>query len=407
MLSDEQFGFSKGRSCVTQLLVTINDWLDSLDGGDPVDAIYLDLRKAFDTVSHRRLILKLSKYGVSGSLLRWITDFLTGRTQYVNINGNCSTTNDVTSGVPQGSVLGPTLFIYFINDLPETVKCKVKVFADDTKAYCSVDKDENSKVFVQKCVDDLVDWSKRWKMEFNSLKCKVMHLGKDNPLHEYTIENGNERNTLETTVAEKDLGVIVDPDLNFDKHITSTVNKCRRISGLIVRTMSNNSRDVMVPLFKALIRPILEYGNAVWCPSLRKHCDLLESVQRQFTKKIIGLSHLDYKNRLMQLGLPSLEYRRFRGDLIEVYKMMNGLYDPIVVNNLFSISNSDRTRGHNKKLVKKRTNTNTALHFFSNRVVNSWNELPSQAVNASSINVFKNFIDDIYFEYQFSTNLDL
>ena len=135
ILSNEQFGFCQGRSCVTQLLNTIFDWLCQIDNNIPVDAIYLDFAKAFDTVPHQRLLTKIYGYGIRGNVFNWIQDFLTDRIQHVNINNQCSSSSQVTSGVPQGSVLGPTLFIYFINDLPTVVTTLLKIFADDTKVY--------------------------------------------------------------------------------------------------------------------------------------------------------------------------------------------------------------------------------------------------------------------------------
>ena len=134
ILSKNQYGFCKGRSCITQLLSTIHDWFQYLDRGIPVDAIYLDFRKAFDTVPHKRLLSKLWGYGVRGQVLKWVEDFLSDRYQYVSVNDKTSQKIPVTSGVPQGSVLGPVLFIYFINDLPDVIQCVSRIFADDTKA---------------------------------------------------------------------------------------------------------------------------------------------------------------------------------------------------------------------------------------------------------------------------------
>ena len=210
LLSEHQFGFSKGRSCVTQLLVTINEWMSYMDDNIPVDAVYLDLRKAFDTVPHKRLIEKLRGYGIQGKLLCWIKDFLSERTQFVNVNGETSEESNVTSGVPQGSVLGPILFIYFINDMPNIQsQCSLKIFADDTKAFSAIQSVDDS-YKLQDCIDKLVEWSDRWLLKFNSDKCKVMHLGKNNPQHTYYMSDseGNQKRLLESTEAEKDLGVL-------------------------------------------------------------------------------------------------------------------------------------------------------------------------------------------------------
>ena len=396
ILSKDQFGFTRGRSCVTQLLVTLNDWIRSLERGNSVDAIYLDLQKAFDTVSHSKLICKLAGYGVKGKLLEWIKDFLCERTQYVNVNGFSSGKVNVTSGVPQGSVLGPTLFLYFINDLPDSVDCDMKIFADDTKAYNDVRDDDESRNKVQTCIDQLVSWADKWLMKFNSQKCKVMHLGKNNPNHVYYMKEGENSRVLESTVVEKDLGVFVDANLTFEPHINNTVLKANRMSGLLVHTITNKSKLIMIPLFKALVRPILEYGNAVWSPHLRKHIDLLEGVQRRFTKKIVGINDkMTYEERLEYLRLPSLEYRRFRGDMIEVYKVLHKIYDYSTTNNLLAPHGNDITRGHEFKLYKRDFKTTLAQQFFTNRIINAWNNLPDEAVNAKSLNAFKNILDKI------------
>ena len=320
ILSPDQFGFCSGRSCVTQLLVTANDWLLSLDNKTPVDAVYLDFSKAFDSVPHQRLIHKLNSYGVQGNVLKWVSDFLSNRTQYVAINGEQSMTIPVSSGVPQGSVLGPTLFIYYINDLPNATDQLVRLFADDSKAYAEI-KTEEDQVKLQKGIDDLVNWSNEWLMHFNSKKCKILHLGSNNPKYVYTMKDGNEVRELEETVCEKDLGVNIDPLLDFNKHITTICNKGRALSGMLVRNLTYRYIDIMVPLFKALVRPHLEYANAVWSPYKKKDIKRIEQIQKDFTRKIEGLNGLDYSERLRKLNLPSLEFRRIRGDLIETYKI--------------------------------------------------------------------------------------
>ena len=175
LLSSEQYGFCQGRSCTSQLLVTLDEWMSNLDENIPTDAIFLDFAKAFDTVPHKRLLTKVEGYGVQGKVLKWIESFLTDRMQYVAINGKQSGRVPVSSGVPQGSVLGPTLFIYFINDLPSNTSEKVKVFADDTKNYKEIKSEEDAKK-LQESLDLLVEWSEKWLLRFNSSKCKVLHI---------------------------------------------------------------------------------------------------------------------------------------------------------------------------------------------------------------------------------------
>ena len=196
ILSKDQFGFCAGRSCVTQLLVTLNDWMFSLDNHVPVDAAYLDFSKAFDSVPHKRLLHKLSSYGIKGNVLSWITDFLDQRTQFVTINDKQSESIPVSSGVPQGSVLGPTLFIYYINDLPDSTDQIVRLFADDSKVYSEINSQEDVDK-LQKGINDMVQWSEKWLMRFNSKKCKILHLGKNNKKHVYHMKEGNETRQLE------------------------------------------------------------------------------------------------------------------------------------------------------------------------------------------------------------------
>ena len=196
-----------------------------LDNDIPLDACYLDFRKAFDTVPHARLINKLKSYNINGPVLNWITSFLSDRVQFVKINNSMSKYLDVTSGVPQGSVLGPTLFIYFINDLPNIIKhSKVKVFADDTKIYNSIN-DVNDTKCLQNTIDEMYSWTNKWLLKFNKEKCKVLHLGKNNSKYEYFIGNEGEKIKLEETDLEKDLGIHIDPNLDFKKHIKTTAKK--------------------------------------------------------------------------------------------------------------------------------------------------------------------------------------
>ena len=402
LLSKNQFGFCKGRSCVSQLLVTMEEWFQSLDKDIPVDAAYLDFRKAFDSVPHKRLISKLSGYGVRGPVLAWITDFLTNRYQYVSINNEKSEQVPVTSGVPQGSVLGPSLFIYFINDLPDVTNSLLKIFADDTKVYSAINSEEDRDK-LQHSIDQMVKWTDKWMIKFNGDKCKILHLGKNNPKYQYFIKEGEEVTVLKETKCEKDLGVNVDPELNFNDHIHITVKKGRKMSGLILRNLISRDGIILLPLYKSLIRPVLEYGNAVWSPYWKKDIQIIEKVQQHFTKRINGLKDLSYEERLVKLKLPSLEYRRLRGDLIEVFKIVNNIYDHETTNNLFKRDLESKTRAHSYKLTKDRALTRKYLHFFSNRVINNWNGLPEHIVSSKSLNLFKNRIDEHFSKLKYTT----
>ena len=405
LLSPFQYGFCKGRSCVTQLLATLSDWLKCLDINIPVDAIYLDFQKAFDTVPHKRLLSKLSGYGIVNNVLNWIEDFLSDRTQYVTVNNYSSPKVPVSSGVPQGSVLGPSLFVYFINDLPNFCETLLHIFADDTKVYQSITS-HNDCCKLQETIHALNDWSDKWLIKFNINKCKVLHLGHNNPQFNYTMRDGENQITLDKTICEKDLGVNIDNKLTFNKHIITQVKKARGTAGVINRSIINKIPKVMLPLYKSMVRSNLEYANVVWSPYTKKNINLIENVQRQYTRKIFGLKNLPYEERLKALRLPSLTYRRLRGDLIEMYKIIHNIYDPITKSCLFSmVPDSSITRKNNSlNITKVRTHKNPFKYFFSNRINCIWNYLPNHIVNANNLNIFKNKIDAHYRAIMYKIN---
>ena len=273
--------------------------------------------------------------------------------------------------------------------MPDNLDCMVKIFADDTKAYSAVSTSEQHSS-LQNNIDKLLKWTEDWQIKFNSSKCKVLHLGKNNPMHNYSMEG----NVLETTDAEKDLGVYIDTALSFDHHINESVKKANRTVGMISRYVVNKNKEIMVPLFKSLVRPILEYGNAIWSPSLIRQSTKVENVQRRFTKRVIGIGDLDYHERLRRLNLPSLHYRRRRGDMIEAYKILHEMYDNTSsINDLLKI-NKSTTRGHPLKLTKQHVHTNLFKSFFTNRIINDWNSLPSSVVMSETINSFKTALDN-------------
>lgn len=228
--------------------------------------------------------MKIEKLGINGNILKWITDFLYNRQQRVIINGKSSEWTEVSSGVPQGSVLGPLLFILYVNDLPSQVKSYCKLFADDAKLYKDLQNLEDFEM-IQDDLDKLCQWTINWLLFFNAEKCKVLHIGKDNPKFEYelTDKDGNIK-ALDHVEFEKDLGIYVQDNLKFDRHISLTVNRANRLAGLIKRSFSYLDEETLLVLYKTLVRPILDYGNTIWYPILKKDIRSIENVQRRITK---------------------------------------------------------------------------------------------------------------------------
>lgn len=390
LIQDSQHGFRKGRSCLTNVLEFLQFTSNKVDRREPVDVIYLDFQKAFDTVPHRRLVLKLKALGIGGNLLRWIDNWLSNRKQRVVLNGINSEWVDVTSGVPQGSVLGPILFIIFINDLDDGVLSKILKFADDTKMMGSVRSEEDVKV-LRDDLAKLFKWSEVWQMKFNIDKCKIMHIGYKNPGAKYEV-NGKE---LDVVKNEKDLGIVISDDLKVATQCGIAAKKGYQILGLISRTFLNKNATIIIKLYKSLVRPHLDYCSQAWRPYMSKDIDILERVQRRATKMVQECKGLDYNRRLKKVGLTTLETRRLRADMIEVYKIVNEL-DNIKESTFFrraSSCSAYTTRGNSLKLFQEYVRLDVAKYSFGNRVVHEWNQLPNKVVQASSLDTFKGRLD--------------
>ena len=393
LLSLKQFGFIAGRSTVTQLLRYMDYCAEVLAKGSVTDVIYLDFAKAFDTVPHSRLLLKLKAYGIDGNVLTWIKAFLTGRTQVVQVNGESSSPAPVLSGIPQGSVLGPLLFVIFINDLPESIKSEIFLFADDTKVFRKITSISDSEA-LQRDIDSLEEWTRKWLLEFNVKKCHILTLGKIEDVkhtHRYTLADKE----LEHVFSEKDLGVTFDSELQFEEHITSKVNKANAIVGLIRRSFAFLDCHLFKKLYTTFVRPHLEYAQSVWAPHLQKYTDMLEKVQIRATGMVDGLKSLEYPERLKKLELPTLVYRRARGDMIETYKHLH-IYDPDSIPQKYFELQRHESRIHNYQLVWKKPSDGVRgshSNSFYYRIQQPWNDLPREVVDALTVDSFKNELD--------------
>lgn len=383
-IPDSQHGFLPGRSTTSNLLTRIRDWSLAYDRGDPIDIFYLDFEKAFDKVPFTRLLHKLDHNGIRGPLLNFIKDFLSNRHYQVRIGTTSSMPREVLSGVPQGSVLGPLLFLVYISDLPKKLRCNVSSFADDTNCSCNP---ATHHADLQCDIDTIKTWTIDWQMPLNDNKCTLLHLGYNNPRYQYTIDENEVRKVKE----QRDLGVLLCEDFKWATHINTIIKKTNSLIYLITKAFKNLTPEMVRKLHKTYIRPKLEYAQCIWSPYYIKDIEALERVQRRLTKIPAELKDLPYEQRLERLNLPTLQKRRLRGDLIETYKIITGHYKCSM--DFYTFSENQQLRGHNKKLVKERCSKLLRRNFLSNRVVYNWNRLSEETVNATSVNQFKNRLD--------------
>lgn len=333
-LSDRQHGFISKRSATTNLVEISSCVLNAVESGRQLDVIYTDFSKAFDRVSHDRLMCKLAEIGIFGSLLAWLRSYLTNRIQYVKIRNVKSREFVVSSGVPQGSHLGPLLFNLFVNDIPVLFKYSdCLMYADDLKLYKCISTVRDS-IDLQRDLNSLHLWCQFNRLDLNISKCRVLsfHRRLTPVLFGYEIAG----DCLERVLEMKDLGVIFDEKMTFNNHIDGIISKAYSRLGFTKRLCAD-FRDpyTLKSVYCALVRSILEYASIVWCPGYAIHSARIESIQKKFI--LYALRHLpwrrdnfilpSYEDRCFLIRLESLSGRRCNAKLIFLFDLLNGHID--------------------------------------------------------------------------------
>ena len=393
IISNNQFGFLSNRSSIQQLLIFLKHIIDSHHNHLCTDTIYLDFRKAFDTVSHPELLLKLWSSGITGSLWKWFRAYLSNRLQFVSVNGHHSCLLPVLSGVPQGSILGPLLFIIFINDLPHSVKFShAFMYADDTKCLKQIRSPSDSNL-LQNDLDNIVTWSDKWGMHFNETKCvHIRFFPQLDPAPTYTINHSR----VSSTSHHKDLGVIMTSNLSWSRHHHLIITRAYRSLGLIRRSFSTNSTYTKRQLYLSLIRSQLTYCSPIWRPHLLKDIILLERVQKRATKYILNDYASDYKSRLKCLQLLPLMYFFELNDIMFFIKSLHHPTEHFNIKDYFTFSDLNTRSSTTLKLKHAfaKSLSNSSRHFYFFRLPRLWNSLPpinlesSPASIRSSLNKF-------------------
>lgn len=389
ILCTQQHGFRKERSCETQLLEFVEELNLHMAEGKETDVIIMDFAKAFDKVNHSLLLHKLHHYGVKGRVNRWIQGFLGDRRQAVVVNGARSDHVSVRSGVPQGSVLGPSLFLVYINDLPEKLSSRSRLFADDTAVYRLLTTAQDQPQ-LQRDLRVLEEWEDSWDMQFHPGKCNTLPISRQRDktvAYHYKLHG----QILETVNSVKYLGVTMNQDLSWDNHIDNICNKANRTLGFLRRNLRIGATHLKETAYKTFVRPIIEYASSVWDPYTQGNIDKLEMVQRRAARFVCNRYRrtASVTEMIESLGWSTLQERRKVARLSMFFKLRQDLVK--VDKSSLKAKPSRRRRGqqHRKQYVEDITHTQDyRLGSFFPKTVKDWNKLSQTAVDANTPDTF-------------------
>ena len=393
-ISSHQHGFLRGHSTGFQILECLNQWTKAIDVGDCIDVCYIDFSRAFDTVSIPKLLLKLHGYGFKSELFNWLNAFFSDRKLCVKVNSVFSDCITQTSGIAQGSCLGPLAFLLYINDLPQQLQfSNCSLFADDVKVYYCFKANECTDPF-QIDLNAIATWAKVWQLTISVTKTILLHIGNKNPKNSYII-NG-QKVTYKDCV--RDLGVYVSSDLSWRSHCVEMCRKANGVAHAILHMFKTNNINIYMKAFDAYVRPIVEYCSYVWNPSLKCDIDMVENVQKSFTRRAFykcDLNRTSYLGRLQFLKRSTLEYRRITMSLSIFYQIFHNFVSCNVLHN-FNPPHV-QLRGHSKQIFIPFCKTSVRKNFFTIRMLPLWNGLPSSVVDSNVTNAFLRRLDECDF----------
>jgi hypothetical protein len=382
----------------------LEDLAKGLDAKEQIDCLVLDFSKAFDSVPHQRLLYKLDWYGVRGTTLTWLQNWLTSRTQTVVIDGEESEVAQVISGVPQGTVLGPLLFLLYVNDIGENTSCTTRLFADDALVYRKIQsKDDTNSL--QTDLNTMVDWSHRWQMSFNPKKCSLLRVTKKQKIIQHTYS------MMGTELNQSDhhpyLGVELSSGLEWKHHIELITGKAKKTLHFLQRNLYNCPPEVRKQAYISLVRPTLEYAASCWDPYLQKDIKALEAVQRKAARFISN----NFRRRtsvtalMTNLELPPLQHRREASRLSMLYKIHHNEVKIQIPDHFRESISQDistvKTRSHHEEryhLITPRIDT--YKNSFYPRTIQLWNTLPLTTIHAPTVKRFNTLVQQAVTRHQ-------
>lgn len=360
-----------------------------------------NFRKAFDSVPHNVLLFKLQSFGITGDLWLWLKSYLQHRKQCVRVKGHISKLLPVISGVPQGSILGPLLFILYINDLPDVLKSALAfIFADDTKCLKSIHNPDDV-YLLQEDINALLQWSIQSNLIFSSPKCAILHFwGNPSEYCDYYLDNIK----IDGKDTIKDLGILITTDLTWTTHHNQIVSKAYRVLGLIRRSFSTNIIEIKKQLYLSLVRSHLVYCSVLWRPYQIKDILLLERVQRRATKYILNDYKSNYRSRLEKLSLLPLMYMFELYDIMFAVKSFKNPAPHFDIYQWITFRNQGTRSCAAYKLTHTRSRLNSLRHFYFNRLPRLWNSLPPIDISLSIRSIRRLVVTHL--EHIFSSKFD-
>jgi hypothetical protein len=367
--------------------MAVHDIANSLNNRQQTDVIILDFSKEFDKVPHERLLQKMQYYGIEDKVCTWVRSFLTGRQQRVIIDGSPSSYLPVTSGVPQGTVLGPILFLLFINDISDNISSTTRLFADDCLLYRTINSPQDH-IILQQDLDHLLQWADVWQMKFNATKCFAMATSLSNKpsVFQYNISG----TSLASVPSHPYLGVELHHKLSWSPHIDTITAKANKVLGFLRRNLKNCPREIKQKTYQAMVRPPIEYASSVWDPHTKENIQKLNMVQRRGARFVLHrYSRRDSPTQMLsQLGWQSPVRRRSETRLIFLYKIIHRLV-AVPITYLPPLAQTRTRRSHDYKYQRYQPNVQVFQFSLLPRTIPQWNLLPAEVVTAPSLDLFK------------------